>query len=111
MKEHGQEHDFIFIKSDGTPAKVSTIRSWMEKWDSHLTQHWYPHAGRHFWTSYLIGIGLEKQLVQELQSWSSDALVDIYNDNTAKDVKWKGLEKLKAHLSNEIPKEDIELTE
>jgi site-specific recombinase XerD len=101
MKEHGQEHNFIFINRDGTPAKLSTIRSWMEKWDKKLSQHWYPHAGRHFWTSYLIGIGLEKQLVQELQSWSSDALVDLYNDNTAKDVKWKGLAKLKAQLEKE----------
>jgi len=101
MKEHGQEHDFIFIKSDGTPAKVSTIRSWIEKWDSHLSQHWYLHAGRHFWCSYLLGIGLEKELVQELQKWSSDALVDIYNDNTAKDRKWKGLAKLKDALTND----------
>lgn len=101
MKDHNQEHDYIFVKSTGEPAKVSTLRSWMEKWDSQLSQHWYAHAGRHFWTSYLIGIGLEKQLVQELQSWSSDALVDLYNDNTAKDVKWKGLAKLKEQLEKE----------
>lgn len=25
-------------------------------------------------------------------------MVKIYNDNTAKDMKWKGLSKLKAHL-------------
>lgn len=111
MKEHNQEHDYIFVKENGEPAKVSTIRGWIDKWDSHLSQHWYLHAGRHFWTSYLIGIGLEKQLVQELQSWSSDALVDLYNDNTAKDVKWKGLEKLKAHLENETKVEDVVIEE
>ena len=108
MKENNQEHDFIFVKSTGEPAKVSTLRSWMEKWDSHLSQHWYAHSGRHFWTSYLMGIGLEKELIQELQKWSSDALVDLYNDNTAKDRKWKGLTKLKEHLDGEIkPVEDI----
>lgn len=98
MEENNQNHNFIFIKQNGEPAAVSTIRSWMEKWDDALDKHWYPHAGRHFWTSYLISIGLEKQLIQELQNWSSDQLVDIYNDNSAKDVKWKGLSKLRAEL-------------
>lgn len=98
MKENKKEHDFIFIKKDGTPAEIGTIRSWMNKWDTVLNSHWYPHAGRHFWCSYLMQIGLEKQLVQELQSWSTDSLVDIYNDNTAKDIKWKSLDKLRNAL-------------
>jgi len=108
MGKYGQEHNFVFVKNDnGKPATTTTIRSWMSKWDKVLTQHWYPHAGRHFWCSYLISIGLEKQLVQELQAWSTDALVDVYDDNTAKDVKWKGLEKLKAHLEEESKKKDL----
>ena len=108
MKENWQTHNYIFIRSDGEPAQVSTIRSWMEKWDDVLDKHWYPHAGRHFWCSYLLSIGLEKQLVQELQAWSSDALVDIYNDNTAKDMKWKGLDKLRAALEQESLKEELD---
>lgn len=108
MKETGKTHNCIFIRSDGEPALISTIRSWMEKWDDVLDKHWYPHAGRHFWCSYLLSIGLEKQLVQELQAWSSDTLVDIYNDNTAKDMKWKGLEKLRAALEQESLKEELD---
>ena len=108
MKNTGKTHNFIFIRSDGEPAQVSTIRSWMEKWDDVLDKHWYPHAGRHFWCSYLLSIGLEKQLVQELQAWSSDALVDIYNDNSAKDMKWRGLEKLRAALEQESLKEELD---
>lgn len=108
MKEAGKTHNFIFIRSDGEPAQVSTIRGWMEKWDDVLDKHWYPHAGRHFWCSYLLSIGLEKQLVQELQAWSSDALVDIYNDNTAKDMKWKGLDNLRAALENESLQEELD---
>jgi site-specific recombinase XerD len=108
VKETGKDHNFIFIRSDGEPAVLSTIRSWMEKWDDVLDKHWYPHAGRHFWCSYLLSIGLEKQLVQELQAWSSDALVDIYNDNTAKDMKWKGLDKLRAALEQESLKEELD---
>ena len=108
MNKANKEHNYIFIKTDGEPAQVSTIRSWMEKWDNVLDKHWYPHAGRHFWCSYLLSIGLEKQLVQELQAWSSDTLVDIYNDNTAKDMQWKGLDKLRAVLEQESIAEDLD---
>lgn len=101
MKENNQEHNFIFIKKDGSPAVVSTLRSWMVKWDKYLTQHWYAHAGRHFWCSYLSSIGLEKELIQYLQKWSSDTLVNLYNDNTAKDREWKSLSKLKDALETE----------
>lgn len=108
MKNNQKDHNFIFIRNDGEPALISTIRSWMEKWDDVLDKHWYPHAGRHFWTTYLLSIGLEKELIQELQKWSSDALVDIYNDATAKDRKWKNLDKLKAALEAESFKEELE---
>lgn len=100
MEKNNKDHDYLFVKFNGEPATVYTIRGWMEHWDEHLSQHWYPHAGRHFWTSYLSSIGLEKELIQELQSWSSSELVDIYNDNTAKDRKWKGLDKLADALNN-----------
>jgi hypothetical protein len=56
---------------------------------------------RHFWTSYLLNIGCEQEFVQELQQWGSSEMVKIYNDNTAKNRKWKGLEKLKNHIDNE----------
>lgn len=101
MKENNKIHDFIFIRSDGEPATVSTFRSWMEKWDDVLDKHLYAHSIRHFWTTYLLGLGLEKEFVQELQDWSSDVLVNLYNDATAKDRKWKNLDKLKNALEKE----------
>ena len=98
MNENDKHHDYIFIKNDGEPATVSTFRSWMDKWDSVLDKHLYAHSIRHFWTTYLLGVGLEKEFVQELQDWSSDTLVNLYNDATAKDRKWKNLDKLKQAL-------------
>lgn len=95
LKSKNQNHNYLFVKRDGTPAEVDTVRSWMKKWDNFLTSHWYPHSGRHFWTSYLSKVGLEKDLIQYLQGWSSSELVDIYNDTTAVDREWKGLSKLK----------------
>lgn len=105
IEENNQDHSFVFIKKDGTPAQLSTIRSWMEKWERFLLEKynkvWYPHAGRHFWTTYLLSIGLEEKLVQELQQWTTSDMVGIYNDMTAKDRTWKGLDKLKEHLSKD----------
>lgn len=101
MKENNKEHDFIFIRSDGEPAQVTTIRSWIEKWDTVLDKHFYIHSSRHFWTTYLLSLGLEKQFVQELQDWSSDTLVDLYNDATMKDRKWKNLDKLADAMKQE----------
>ncbi len=101
MKENGKEHDYIFIRSDGEPAQVTTTRGWIEKWDNVLDKHLYFHSIRHFWTTYLLSLGLEKEFVQELQDWSSDTLVNLYNDATMKDRKWKNLDKLAQALKDE----------
>ena len=106
MKRNHKTHDYIFIRQDGEPAQVSTFRSWMEKWDRALDKHLYAHSLRHFWTTYLLAAGLEKELVQELQQWSSDTLVSLYNDATAKDRSWKGLDKLKRTLETDFNSEE-----
>lgn len=102
-------HNYIFINNTGAPATKAAFKYWMRDWDTAPAlngKHWYPHAGRHFWTSYLSAIGLEKQLIQELQGWSTDTLVDLYDDNTAKDINWKGLSKLRAQLDKEAQEAD-----
>ena len=58
----------------------------------------------------MLAAGLEKELVQELQQWSSDTLVSLYNDNTAKDRDWKGLGKLKSALETDFSSDKPEST-
>lgn len=98
MKETSQNHTYIFIRKDGSPAEVSTIKSWLEKWDKFTTRHFdkptYFHSYRHFYCTKLMSIGLEAELVTEIIGWCSD-LTSIYNDTKAKDRKWKSLDKLK----------------
>lgn len=108
MVKNNQDHDFIFIKTDGSPASEDTLRSWMTKWDEVLNKHWYPHAGRHFWCTYLSNLGLDKELIQYLQQWSSDTMIDIYNDSTAKEKKWKNLNNLRIALEQESLKEELD---
>jgi len=98
MKKNNQNHEFIFIKKNGSPADVITLRRWMKKWTKFLGRTWYAHAGRHYWTTYLLKSGCEEDFVKDLQKWSDSSLVSLYNDSTSKDKKWKGLDKLKAYL-------------
>lgn len=105
LKANKQEHDFIFVTRDGKPASVSTLKSWFERWDRYTSKefgkNWYGHQQRHWNTTYLLSVGVEKELVQDLKKWTTDSLVTLYNDSTSKDRKWKGLDKLKTALEQD----------
>lgn len=111
LEENNVSHNFIFIKENGEPATVSTFNSWFEKWRDFLGKPFYAHALRHFYCTYLLSLGLEKQLVQEIIGWKSGDLVDVYNDATVKDMKWKGLDKLRVALEQESMKEILDEAE
>jgi len=99
MDKHNKEHDYLFIKSTGEPAKVSTIRSWIIKWENFLNIPFYPHCLRHYITTYLTRLGLSSDFIIEIMGWGSSEMYNIYNDLTAKERKWKDLDKLKDALS------------
>lgn len=95
-----EEHNKLFIKSDGSPAKVSTLDSWIEKWSEYLNEFVYLHSLRHYTCTYLSRLGLESELIVEIFGWSSHDMYNIYCDLTAKDKKWKGTAKLREHLDS-----------
>ena len=101
MDRHGKEHDFLFVKSTGEPARVSTIRSWILKWEKFLGVPFYPHCLRHYITTYLTKLGLSSDFIIEIMGWGSSEMYNIYNDLTAKERKWKDLDKLKNALSKD----------
>ena len=102
MKENNQSHNHIFINKNGEPATAITFRGWAERWNDYLDKPFYIHSIRHWYTTHLVStIGLEQELVQEIIGWTSSDMVAIYNDSTAKDRKWKGLEKLKVAIEKE----------
>ncbi len=111
MKKNNQSHNKLFIKPDGTPATVSTARSWIKKWEKYLVLeepsnvdhkevNIYMHCLRHYLCSKLTRIGLEAELIIDIFGWKSAEMYSIYNDNTSKDQKWKGLEKLKLTIES-----------
>lgn len=99
MKSNNQEHNSIFINKDGSPASTVLLNYYVEQWSEYLKKPIYVHCFRHYFTTYLSLIGLEKELIQAIIGWSSDALVDLYNDSTVKDKEWKSLGKLKSALN------------
>lgn len=105
MKKHSQEHNFIFIKEDGSPATVGTARSWNRRWTRYLTNEeptntehkqivFYPHCLRHFLCTYLAKNNIPQELIVELFGWTSADMFTIYNDLTTKDKEWKELKNL-----------------
>jgi len=98
MKKNNKQHDFIFIKKDGEPAQVETIRSWIMKWEKFLDVDFYPHCLRHYIVTYLTRLGLGSDFIIEIMGWSSAEMYKIYNDLSAKEREWKDLDKLKVHL-------------
>ncbi|WP_010498388.1 tyrosine-type recombinase/integrase [Paenibacillus elgii] len=101
MKAKEVEHNSIFIRRDGKPATVETVRGWIQKWENYLGVPFYPHCLRHYITTSLSRLGLSSDFIVEVMGWSSTDMVKVYNDLTAKEKKWKDLDKLKAHISKE----------
>lgn len=109
MKENNQEHNYIFIKKDGSPATPTTARSWIRKWEKFLTEdkdsnpdghevYFYPHCLRHRIVTHLSKLGLEADFIISIMGWKSREMYTIYNDLTAKDKEWKNLDVLKKSL-------------
>lgn len=105
LKEKGLNHNYLFIRNDGSPAIVGSARSWMRKWSTYLTNEeptniekkeiiFYPHCMRHFLCTYLAKNDIPQELVVELFGWSSAEMFNVYNDMTVRDKKWKELENL-----------------
>ena len=104
MAENNQEHDYIFITKDGSPANSDRLRDWMGNWSDIVGQPCYPHNFRHYNISMYKRIGLEDDLIVYLTGWAEGtghSMISIYNDVTAKEAEWKSLGKLKNALEQE----------
>ncbi len=90
-----EDHLFIFINNDGTPAEDYVIRNWFVGFEKFLGVDVYPHAFRHYATTLLSRKNIPHQLIKELFGWNSVNMVELYDDQTAKDRSWSELDNLK----------------
>ncbi|TRZ49217.1 MAG: integrase [Dehalococcoidia bacterium] len=102
LKDKGiEDHDFIFIKADGSPATDDYSRTWISKWDDFMSVAVYPHAFRHYTVSYLTRLGLSSDFIVEIFGWKTSTMFHVYNDVEAKEREWKDLYKLKDKMEND----------
>lgn len=95
LSEKGLNHNYLFIKDDGTPATQGTARSWISSIERYMKFPVYAHAFRHYLCTLLAKKNIPQQFVVFIFGWTSAEMYNIYNDLTAKDTKWEGLEVLK----------------
>ena len=94
MDKNGQTHNEMFIKSNGTPAKETTVRSWISTWEKVLDLDLYAHAFRHFIVSDLTRKGCSSDFIIAVMKWKSSDMYKVYNDIEDKDRQWKDIDKL-----------------
>lgn len=95
MNRTKQNHNFLFIKDDGTPATDGTIRSWVTTIENYLGVPYYPHAMRHYLVTQFSKKNIPPMLIKDIVGWSGLEMVNLYNDLTSKDKEWKELDNLK----------------
>jgi len=111
MKENNQEHTSLFIKKYGEPAKVSTLNSWMLKWDKFLPRPFYAHALRHYIVSHLTRLGCSSDFIIEVMGWKTGSMYKIYNDVEGKDRKWKEIDKLQGAFGGGVAEINLDIDE
>lgn len=102
LKDTGQQHNSLFIKQTGEPAKLDSVRCWLLGMSKYLQCPIYAHAFRHYATTYLIRLKFPPRLIQEIMGWDSTTMVEIYNDVDVKDQVWSELDNLRDHLLEKV---------
>ena len=88
------EHNYLFIKEDGSKASPQTIKSWIVGFEAYLGVPFYAHALRHYLTTLMSKKNIPHMLIKEIMGWSSLEMVSVYDDTTARDREYKELEQL-----------------
>lgn len=103
MKTTGQEHDYLFITKDGSPANADRLRDWVSTWGDIVDQPSYPHMYRHYQISLLKRLEIDDDLIVYLTGWAEGTghtMISIYNDNELRDTTFACLSNLKDFLNN-----------
>jgi site-specific recombinase XerD len=95
LKEKKLNHNYLFIKQDGSPATGATVRGWIQGFEKHLGVPFYAHCIRHYLVTLFSKKNIPPFLIKELMGWSSIEMVGIYDDSSARDKTYDELKNLK----------------
>lgn len=80
--ENGIESEWLF-PSHEDPAgqlKATTLDSWADVFTRILSEDFYWHAARHYFTTHLSRLGLPDSVIKEIVGWESLEMVNLYKD-------------------------------
>jgi site-specific recombinase XerD len=95
LKEKKLNHNFLFIKQDGTPATGATVRGWIEGFEKYLSVPFYTHCLRHYLATLLSKKNIPPMFIKELFGWEDLTMVSLYNDSTFSETNFPELENLR----------------
>ena len=95
LKEKGLDHNFLFVKKDGTQATVAVIRKWVKGFEKHLKVPFYVHSCRHYLTTLLSKKNIPHVLIKEIFGWSDLGMVLVYDDTKPSDRDYPELDNLR----------------
>lgn len=90
-----KNHNSLFIKQDGNPATIGSIRLWFDRFSEFLGVPFYPHSCRHYIVTLFSKKGIPYNLIKEIIGWSNLEMCSLYDDTNAKDKIWKELDGIK----------------
>ena len=90
-----EDHDMLFIRNNGNPAKQSTVRSWTKQMSDFLNIPIYSHGFRQRCVTFLSQKGIPKDLIQHLLNWKSSEMVAVYDDTEIIDKNFDELDALR----------------
>lgn len=95
LEKNKIEHNYLFIKDDGSRATDSTIRTWVAEFENYLKVPFYTHAVRHYFVTLLSRKNIPYHLIQAIVGWEDSSMVEIYNDSTIGEKSFPELENLR----------------
>ena len=94
------DHDMLFINTNGLPASQEVIRGFVAKWEKILNINMYAHCFRHYFTTLMKSkYKASDEFIRTIIRWSSNDLVQLYNDQKEDEIEWEEIGNIKAILS------------
>lgn len=101
-KKIDEDHDFLFLKKDGSPCTQESIRMTIERTSDILGVDGYCHMWRHFFTTQLMNkYKCSAEFVRVIVRWSDSQMANHYNDASVDDMDFEEIAMLKDAFNKE----------
>lgn len=84
-KENGIESEWLFpnMNDYSQPMSIGTMDDWKDGFSKFLGKNFYYHSLRHYFTTQLVKNNIPTNVIQDIVSWESADMVNLYTDISA----------------------------